>query len=46
MNLEYEELKEKIIEAAIESNKKLGAGFLESIYKKSNLFTPLFVDMR
>jgi len=37
MNLEYEELTNKIIGAAIEVHKKLGPGFLESIYAKCPL---------
>lgn len=35
MNLEYEELTKKIIGAAIEVHKKLGPGFLESIYENA-----------
>jgi GxxExxY protein len=33
--LEYEDLTEKIIECAIEVHKKLGPGFLESIYENA-----------
>jgi GxxExxY protein len=35
MNLEHEALTEKIIGAAIEVHKKLGPGFLESIYENA-----------
>ena len=35
MILEYKELTEKIIGAAIEVHKKLGPGFLESIYENA-----------
>ena len=35
MPLEYEELTEKIIGAAIEVHRRLGPGFLESIYEKA-----------
>jgi len=35
MNLEYEDLTQKIIGAAIEVHKKLGPGFLESIYENA-----------
>jgi GxxExxY protein len=35
MSLEHEALTEKIIGAAIEVHKRLGLGFLESIYEKS-----------
>jgi GxxExxY protein len=35
MNLEHESLTEKIIGAAIEVHKKLGPGFLESIYENA-----------
>ncbi|MCG2725278.1 MAG: GxxExxY protein [Elusimicrobia bacterium] len=33
MNIEFEELSNKIIKSAIELHKKLGPGFLESIYQ-------------
>ncbi len=35
MELEFKELTEKIIGAAIEVHRRLGPGFLESIYEKS-----------
>ena len=35
MSLEYEALTEKIIGAAIEVHRRLGPGFLESIYEKA-----------
>ncbi|MBI1830966.1 MAG: GxxExxY protein [Planctomycetes bacterium] len=35
MSLEHEALTEKIIGAAIEVHRRLGAGFLESIYEKA-----------
>lgn len=35
MSLEYENLTEKIISAAIEVHRRLGPGFLESIYEKA-----------
>jgi GxxExxY protein len=35
MSLEHEELTEKIIGAAIEVHRRLGPGFLESIYEKA-----------
>jgi GxxExxY protein len=33
--MEFEELSNKIIKSAIEVHKKLGPGFLESVYKKA-----------
>jgi GxxExxY protein len=41
MSLEHEELTEKIIGAAIEVHRRLGPGFLESIYEKS-----LIIELR
>ena len=41
MNLEHEALTEKIIGAAIEVHRRLGPGFLESIYEKS-----LIIELR
>ena len=35
MNLELEELTSKIIECAITVHKKLGPGFLESVYQSA-----------
>lgn len=35
MSLEHEELTEKIIAAAIEVHRRLGPGFLESIYENA-----------
>ena len=35
MSLEFDELSNRIIRAAIEVHKKLGPGFLESIYQKA-----------
>src|SRR5438067_10837909 len=35
MNLEYQALTEQIIGAAIEVHRRLGPGFLESIYEKA-----------
>ncbi|MCG2675621.1 GxxExxY protein [bacterium] len=37
MGIEFEELSSKIIKAAIEVHKKLGPGFLESIYQQALL---------
>jgi GxxExxY protein len=41
MSLEHEELTEKIIGAAIEVHRRLGPGFLESIYEKA-----LIIELR
>lgn len=35
MNIEFEELSNRIIKSAIEVHKKLGPGFLESIYQEA-----------
>ena len=35
MGLEFEELSSKVIKAAIEVHKKLGPGFLESLYQRA-----------
>ncbi len=41
MGLEYKELTEKIIGGAIEVHRRLGPGFIESIYEKA-----LVVELR
>jgi len=41
MKLEYKELTEKIIGGAIEVHRRLGPGFIESIYEKA-----LVVELR
>lgn len=35
MSVEFEELSSKIIHSAIEVHKKVGPGFMESIYEKA-----------